>query len=330
MTEQPPIQATPVGALRFNTDSSKLEYFDGNQYVNITTDSPEQHTGGTRGLTAAGYGDTNQIEFFNIDTTGNGADFGDRTITSQQPGSASSKTRGCMAGGHTGSNSNVIDFVTIASTGDAQDFGDLTQTGHGISMNMNDQTRGVFVGRTSGSNKNTIDYITLAQTGNAVDFGDMTSTARNVGGGSSPTRAVFAKNAGDNVIEFITISTLGNSADFGDTTYSDGSLGSGGSNAIRCLMTNGKGSTNEVCFVTIATLGNASDFGDLSTTSSTQLPVICTSPTRAVRVGGQSPSFTNTMDYAQIMTTGNFIDFGDSNVIKSARAALSNGHGGLG
>ena len=206
----------------------------------------------------------------------------------------------------------------------------MTQTGHGISMNMNDQTRGVFVGRTSGSNQNTIDYITLAQTGNAADFGDMTSTARNVGGGSSPTRAVFAMNNGDNVIEFITISTLGNSADFGDTTYSDGSLGAGGSNAIRCLMTNGKGSSDEVCFVTIATLGNAIDFGNLTTTSNTQLPVIPTSPTRAVRVGGQSPSFTNTMDYAQTMTTGNFIDFGDSNVIKSGRCSISNGHGGLG
>ena len=51
MTEQPPIQPTPVGALRFNTDSSKLEYFDGNQYVNITIDSPETNTGGTRGVT---------------------------------------------------------------------------------------------------------------------------------------------------------------------------------------------------------------------------------------------------------------------------------------
>ena len=54
MTEQRPIQPTPVGALRFNTDSAKLEYFDGNQYVNITTDSPKQNTGGTRGLWGGG------------------------------------------------------------------------------------------------------------------------------------------------------------------------------------------------------------------------------------------------------------------------------------
>ena len=55
MTEQRPIQPTPVGALRFNTDTAKLEYFDGNQYVNITTDSPEANTGGTRGLLQIGY-----------------------------------------------------------------------------------------------------------------------------------------------------------------------------------------------------------------------------------------------------------------------------------
>ena len=38
MTETRPIQPTPVGALRINTDSAKLEYFDGNEYLNITTD----------------------------------------------------------------------------------------------------------------------------------------------------------------------------------------------------------------------------------------------------------------------------------------------------
>ena len=35
--EQPPEEPTPVGAFRFNTDNSKLEYYDGNQWVNITT-----------------------------------------------------------------------------------------------------------------------------------------------------------------------------------------------------------------------------------------------------------------------------------------------------
>ena len=52
MTEQRPLQPTPVGALRFNTDAARLEYFNGSEYVNITTDSPEINTGGTRGVTA--------------------------------------------------------------------------------------------------------------------------------------------------------------------------------------------------------------------------------------------------------------------------------------
>ena len=46
--------STPVGAFRFNTDTSKLEYYDGNQWVNITIDSPDRHTGGTRGIWMAG------------------------------------------------------------------------------------------------------------------------------------------------------------------------------------------------------------------------------------------------------------------------------------
>ena len=332
MTEKQPIQPTPVGALRFNTDTALLEYFDGNQYVNITIDSPEVNTGGTRGITAGAYPNGNQMDFFNIDSTGNSVDFGNRSISAQQPGSAASRTRGCIAGGYSSSDSNIIDFVTMSSQGDAVDFGDLTLAGHGVSMCINDSTRGVFAGRVASPAKlNVIDYITIAQTGNAVDFGDISTTIRNAMGGSSPTRGVFALggNPSTNTIEFLTISTLGNTADFGDLLFT-GRYGCGGSNAIRCLITKGNGSVNTVNFVTIATLGDASDFGDLTQTSSTQLPVMCTSSTRAVRVGGQDPAFTDTMDYAQIMTTGNFIDFGDAVESKSGRASLSNGHGGLG
>ena len=152
MTEQRPIQPTPVGALRFNTDSAKLEYFDGNEYVNITTDSPEQNTGGTRAVMAGGgFPNTDVIDFVNIDVTGNAVDFGDLTrglyfvqatasrtkgnaadfgnLTDarEQLAAASSKTRGIFAGGYDQpSFFNIIDFITIASTGNASDFGDLT------------------------------------------------------------------------------------------------------------------------------------------------------------------------------------------------------------
>ena len=131
MTEQPPIQPTPVGAFRFNTDSAKLEYFNGNQYVNITTDSPEQNTGGTRGFWAGRNSPhTDAIDFVNIDTTGNASDFGNLVANTGIACAFSSRTRGVWAGGYSpndGSTSNKMDFVTIASAGiHAQDFGNLT------------------------------------------------------------------------------------------------------------------------------------------------------------------------------------------------------------
>ena len=88
--ELPPLNITP-GAIRFNTDSMKLEYFristeggntgssDGRgtvaagEWVNITTDSPELHTGGTRGIFAGGFiptnTNTNVIQYANVDST---------------------------------------------------------------------------------------------------------------------------------------------------------------------------------------------------------------------------------------------------------------------
>ena len=85
MTETRPLQPTPVGALRFNTDSKQLEYFDGNEYVNITTDSPSRNTGGTRGLFCRGRTPSNvdTIDFVNIDSAGDAIDFADLTATTR-------------------------------------------------------------------------------------------------------------------------------------------------------------------------------------------------------------------------------------------------------
>ena len=97
--ELPSINITP-GAIRFNTDSMKLEYFRigteggstssyagigtlaAGEWVQITTDTPDIQTGGTRGLISGGTTsstDTNQIQYVNLDTTGNAIDFGNLT-----------------------------------------------------------------------------------------------------------------------------------------------------------------------------------------------------------------------------------------------------------
>ena len=174
MTEQIPIQPTPVGAFRFNTDSGKLEYFDGNQYVNITTDSPERHTGGTRGIGMGGYNGSSlvdNIDFVNIDSTGNATDFGNIQATNYEAAGIGSRVR-AFAGGGAPQNTR-IEFVTFASTGNSTQFGTLS-AGQAQLYGLSNATRGIFAGGSPYPNgTNSISYITMSQEGNAVDFGDL-------------------------------------------------------------------------------------------------------------------------------------------------------------
>ena len=53
-SSSPSLNGPTAGAFRYNTDSSQLEIYDGNQWTGVLATSPEQQTGGTRGMTAAG------------------------------------------------------------------------------------------------------------------------------------------------------------------------------------------------------------------------------------------------------------------------------------
>ena len=77
--EKPSLDKLKAGAMRFNTDSSQMEIYDGNQWTGILGTSPFQQTGGTRAIMAGGSNPstTNVIEFVNMDSTGNFANFGD-------------------------------------------------------------------------------------------------------------------------------------------------------------------------------------------------------------------------------------------------------------
>jgi len=340
MTEQPPIQPTPVGALRFNTDSAKLEYFDGNQYVNITTDSPDQHTGGTRGLfMGGGYPDcVNVVEFIQVNTTGNAADFGDLTAPTNRliNGCFGSRTRGFAAGGGApspNSPTNVIQEHEFASTGNFNDFGDLSSARNEVSS-VSNATRGV-ISMANPSAGNAMEYITMASSGDSVDFGDRYSTHQ-VGSGTiqSPTRGVFMSGYGpspypvNNIMDYLTFSTLGNTADFGDALTAV-RYPAASSNAIRGVQCGGGAPntfTNAIEFITIATLGNAQDFGDLTMSDLSYGGGACASPTRMVIA---TDTYTH-LDYVQIMSKGNSIDFGDKTDHNAGGGGASNGHGGLG
>ena len=333
MTQQPPLQTTPVGAIRFNTDSSKLEYYDGNQWVNITSTSPEVKTGGARGVSTAGNTPTyyNEIVYWNIDSTGNAADFGDMTRTQNNVNVVSSSTRGVCGGGYDGSSNvhNTMDYITFASTGNAADFGDLTQAKRNCTP-ISTETRGIFAGGYAEPAKyNTIEYITISATGNSVDFGDMVNSVFSSGASCSPTRGVITggQSPSVNVMQYIKPSSLGNAADFGDLTSAMTGAQGICSNAIRGIHWDN--SSNTIEYITIASLGNATDFGD-----NNYVPGgggTCSSRNRGMVFGGfVSPSNISHMSFVQIMTTGNGIDFGDLARAWSSNGGGSNAHGGLG
>ena len=331
--EKPSLDTAKAGAIRFNTDSSQMEIYDGNQWIGILGTSPELQTGGTRGIFA---GKTDTIDFVNIATTGNAVDFGNLTQAMFICKCASSRVRGLIAGDRPAT--DTIEFITIASQGNSQDFGNLSAAREDAN-GLSDSTRCIFTGGGEGgsgqTSVNTMEYVTMAQLGNVVDFGDLITVRNNHATCSSPTRGIIAGGytapSRTNAIEFVTISTLGNGADFGDLNSANGCYGNSGcSNATRGLFTMGvdhPAHSNAINFITIATLGNAQDFGDVNT-SNKYGAGNTTSPTRAV-FGGDYPSSSNVIDYKEIADDGNALDFGDLTEGRGHFGALSNGHGGL-
>ena len=334
--------ALKAGSIRFNTDLSQMEIWDGHQWTGILGTSPEQQTGGTRMLFMGGTNGSSVldvIEFVNLATTGNAVDFGNLIASEMEGTSCSSRTRGFYFGGDPADND--IEFVTFASQGNATDFGNLNATSKSGSGCSN-QTRGIMqLGYPSAQNN--ISFITMATTGDALDFGDMTGNSGLGGACDSPTRGLIARGFDTsnylNILEYITIATTGNSSDFGDLTRS-GVYCVSYSNATRGVFHSGyqypasPNHMNIIDFVTIGTLGNALDFGDALTGG-----YGCggASPTRGVSCGGyvansptgDSGGFTNIVDFVEIMTTGNAQDFGDLSAAKRHVKGDSNGHGGL-
>ena len=336
----------PQGAIRFNTDSQKLEFYAQDQWFVMMSENVGLGTGGdtgagARGVFFSGYTTTspntyNRIDYINIASTGHAIDFGDTPDPKWGVASCSSSTRGVIAGGYPvpapASNNNFIEFITISSTGDAQDFGDLTYTTRAAGS-CSSSTRGIFTGGYAGApaQYNDIDYITIASTGDAKDFGDATFSGSYKRGCSNATRGVFGGGGTPtviNTIEFITISTLGDAKDFGDLTVSRDAAAAC-SNSTRGVFGGGSTPTikNDIDFIIISTLGNAVNFGDLSGGRHTSAAV--SSPTRGVWGGGMVPAASNIIEYITILTQGNAVDFGDLTIPRGYMGSCSNAHGGL-
>ena len=140
--------AVASGSIRFNTDSSKLEIYNGDKWWNIDSTSPEEQTGGTRALSMGGSdpGVTDTIQYVNISTTGNAIDFGNLTQARYELSSVGSRTRGIAGGGYVSpSDRNTVDYVEFATTGHAVAFGNLVANCSELSS-FNNSTRGIWAG----------------------------------------------------------------------------------------------------------------------------------------------------------------------------------------
>ena len=348
--ENAPLNITP-GAIRFNTDSMKLEYFRigmeggstssyagigtlaAGEWVQITTDSPDIQTGGTRGVIAGGLDDPASevsMNYINISSTGNALDFGDLSGSIFYGAGFSSRTHGFLAGNSTGD--NTVERWVIASTGSSADYSDLSQNRNYQPAGMSNSTRGVI----AGGERSDIEYITMSSTATGVNFGNLASgEIRYSNGCGNSTRGIIVvgidQPAAVNTVEYITISTQGDSADFGDVTNTDGDGPFSCSNATRIVRAGGgfPAGTVTIDYAEIATLGNFVDFGDL--TQARYSADGMASPTRGVFAGGAAhPVYYDTIDYVQIASTGNAVDFGNMTYDGNYLSAVSNGHGGLG
>ena len=291
---------------------------------------------------------TDEIDFFEIQTLGTTAKFGEISDTVGLGAGMSSSTRGIFAGGSKpgpgGGNQNFIEYITIATTGNAKDFGGISTLGRYVA-GISNQTRGIIAGAYQGGGAsgtlNTMQFVTIATLGTSEDFGDIVANSGNgiqgAGSCSSPTRGITFGGGTPgtiNEINYLTIGTLGNSVDFGDLSAAR-YLCQGVSSSTRGVVAGGdnSGAVNVIEYITIATTGNASDFGDLLSNSEFAGSSGASNKIRGVFTGrGDYPSYDNAMSYITIATEGNAFDFGDvrtSGGTPYGSTNVSGSHGGL-
>ena len=134
----------------------------------------------------------NNIEYVNIQTTGNATNFGDLYLAAASggvSGSVCNGTRGFVVGGYNYPSNpypafDTIQYITTATLGNSQDFGDLLAGRTGAAI-CSSPTRGVAACGSNPGLTNSIECYSIVTAGNAVDFGDVSTARRTVGGVSN-------------------------------------------------------------------------------------------------------------------------------------------------
>lgn len=281
--------------------------------------------GGTRGfVNTHGGAATGALEYFDITTPGNAADFGNySTYGCHNIGtSCTGGSRLLLIGGNaSGGDGDEMEYYTTTTLGNGTVFGDLTGASRYPAAASNGTygltAVGTYNGAGSNNRSNKIDYVTIATTANAADFGDTTLARSNLGAGQDGTYCLWAGGHGqsvtfNNIIDYVTAATPGNATDFGDLSSACAET-KGCSNTTKTLFHLGYTGSVQVTIdqVTTQTAANSTDFGDLLTAR--YALGACCSTDRAVFCSGPNSSFqtTNIMEYLDFATAGTATDFGD-------------------
>ena len=316
-----------VGQMAYVSENGKIAIWNGTSWLGATTIEHVPFVAGTyygdRAVVGGGstIGQHNEIDYYDLTTSGNATDFGDLTVARSSLAAASDGTYAVFNGAN-----DILDYITVATTGDATNFGTLTQqyTQHG---SIGDGTYGYVMG--SGQTLN-IERWTMATPGNSTVVGNLTNLAVNRGVWGNGDRTLLTGGKYGSVgreIEYVSLQNLSSGAsDFGNLTVQRNYCAATG-DSTRAVMAGGRNvSDNDysdvIDYVTIDTPSNATSFGTLGQT------IIEHEATSNLTYGawtggsvgggpGGGGTYNAQINYLTIQTTGTSTDHGDLTVARN-------------
>lgn len=327
----------------WDTDDEKYKMYINDSWMVLYGDKDSIAWGGDRALIYRGRNPSaninyNDIDYYNITTSGNASDFGDTSAVQYNSAAAGSKSRNLLFYGREGSGnaaSNRIDYVTVATTGNATDFGNQGYNNGNHARAVSNGTKAFSI-RSFGSGE--IEVVTIDTPGNATQWSE-NDAALDVNQGynqsgydlnatsNDATRGIFRR--GDGRMYYFNMDTYANVTEFSSSTDTlHGYTNGGASDGTYGIIAGGSqsGTTiNDISYITIQSPSNATDFGDL--TIAREGLVTTGNRTYATINGGRiiGNAGYNTIDYVTIATPGNAIDFGD--LVTNIGYNLSGGSG---
>ena len=226
--------------------------------------------------------------------------------------------------GATPSTTTLIDAFNTVTAGNAFDFGDASAARYNNGFGgCASATRGVIADGTM------MEYVVFSSGGGSNDFGDHrfgSSISAGMGHAADGVRGLLAGgyvapvNLG--TIDFINIATTGSSSLFGE--FDDGSTGGYFPMASPTRAVFGR-ARQGINYINFTTGGKTQVFGDMRVDSRTGHIASCSSSTRGIMAGGESPSPSkvNTITYITLATLGDGVDFGDLTGAKNDHDAVS-------